>query len=72
MFCFCKYGRPKMCIIHNPKYLRDSRPRLEMELSRTMRAKYGENAVEALVGALSSITTTDQLKALISGTKEAI
>ena len=71
MYCPCKYGSPKMCPKHNKNY-RASRATLEMTLARTMRATYGENAVEALVGALSSITTTDQLKALISGTKEAI
>ena len=43
--------------------------KLEMELAKVMRDKWNDNAVEALVGALSSITTTDQLKALIEATK---
>lgn len=41
----------------------------ENELARLMRARYGENAVEALVGALSSVVTPDQLDALIAGLK---
>lgn len=41
----------------------------ENELARLMRARYGENAVEALVGALSSVVTPDQLDALITGLK---
>ena len=36
------------------------------ELARLMRAKYGDNAVEALVGALTSVTTSKQLDALIA------
>jgi len=41
----------------------------ENELARLMRSRYGENAVEALVGALSSVVTPDQLDALIAGLK---
>lgn len=37
----------------------------ENELALLMRARYGDNAVEALVGALSSIATPGQLDALI-------
>ena len=37
----------------------------ENELALLMRARYGDNAVEALVGALSSIATHGQLDALI-------
>ena len=37
----------------------------ENELALLMRARYGDNAVEALVGALSSIATPKQLDALI-------
>jgi len=37
----------------------------ENELARLMRARYGDNAVEALVGALSSVITPNQLSALI-------
>ena len=42
---------------------------LENSLSKVMRDKWGDNAVEALVGALSSITTEEQLKVLIEGNK---
>ena len=63
MFCLCHSGRKYACERH-------SRPKLEMKLAQVMRATYGENAVEALAGALSSITTTDQLRALIAKTKE--
>ena len=38
----------------------------ENELALLMRARYGDNAVEALVGALSSIATPGQLDALIA------
>ena len=38
----------------------------ENELALLMRAKYGDNAVEALVGALSSIATHEQLDVLIA------
>ena len=69
MYCPCKYGSPKMCPKHNKNY-RASRATLEMTLARTMKATYGENAVEALVGAISSITSLDQLQALINHTKE--
>jgi len=41
----------------------------ENELALLMRARYGDNAVEALVGALSSITTPEQLDALIQSLK---
>ena len=41
----------------------------ENELALLMRARYGDNAVEALVGALSSITTPEQLDALITSLK---
>jgi homoserine kinase len=34
------------------------------KLSRLAREKHGDNAVEALVGALSSVTTTEQIEAL--------
>lgn len=37
----------------------------ENELARLMRARYGDNAVEALVGTLSSVITPNQLSALI-------
>jgi hypothetical protein len=36
-----------------------------MRLALAMREKWQENAVEALVGALSSVTTEGQLEALI-------
>lgn len=38
---------------------------LETRLADVVRSKYGENGIEFLVGALSSITTEDQLKVLI-------
>ena len=38
----------------------------ENELALLMRARYGDNAVEALVGAISSIATHGQLDALIA------
>lgn len=41
----------------------------ENELALLMRARYGDNAVEALVGALSSVTTPEQLDALIQSLK---
>jgi len=41
----------------------------ENELALLMRARYGDNAVEALVGALSSVTTPEQLGALIQSLK---
>lgn len=41
----------------------------ENELALLMRARYGDNAVEALVGALSSVTTPEQLDALIVSLK---
>ena len=41
----------------------------ENELALLMRARYGDNAVEALVGVLSSVTTPDQLDALIASLK---
>ena len=44
-----------------------NRSELEVNLSKVMRDKWGDNAVEALVGALSSITTEKQLEALIEG-----
>lgn len=41
----------------------------ENELALLIRARYGDNAVEALVGALSSVTTPEQLDALIASLK---
>ena len=41
----------------------------ENELALLMRARYGDNAVEALVGALSSVTTPEQLDALMQSLK---
>jgi hypothetical protein len=38
---------------------------LETRLADVVRSKYGDNGIEFLVGALSSITTEDQLKVLI-------
>lgn len=46
--------------------MRDQDPGKENELALLMRARYGDNAVEALVGVLSSITTPEQLDALIA------
>lgn len=43
----------------------------ENELALLMRARFGDNAVEALVGALSSVTTPEQLDALIQSLKLA-
>ena len=42
---------------------------LENELAKVMRDKWGDNAVEALVGALSSVIRVDQLKVLIEANK---
>jgi len=39
---------------------------LENELARLAREKWGDNAVEALVGALSSIATDGQMSALVA------
>jgi uncharacterized protein YihD (DUF1040 family) len=39
------------------------------ELVKVMRAKWGKNSDMALAGALSSIITEDQLKALIEGNR---
>jgi hypothetical protein len=39
------------------------------ELSRTARATFGDTAVEALVGALSTVVTDEQLKVLIEAWK---
>jgi hypothetical protein len=36
-------------------------------LSKVARQRYGDNAVEALVGALSTVCTAKQLKALLNG-----
>ena len=41
----------------------------ENELAQLMRARYGSNAVEALVGALSSVITPEQLDVLIASLK---
>jgi hypothetical protein len=38
---------------------------LETRLADVVRSKYGDNGIEYLVGAISSITTEDQLKVLI-------
>jgi hypothetical protein len=38
---------------------------LETRLADVVRSKYGDNGIEFLVGAISSITTEDQLKVLI-------
>jgi hypothetical protein len=38
---------------------------LEIRLADVVRSKWGENGIEYLVGAISSITTEDQLKVLI-------
>ncbi len=35
------------------------------EICRLARSKYGSNAVEALVGVLSTVVTTEQLEALV-------
>ncbi len=43
-----------------------SNPEKENRLALLMRAKYGDNAVEALVGALSSVITPEQLDALLA------
>lgn len=39
---------------------------LENDLARLARERWGDNAVEALVGALSSIATHGQLAALVA------
>lgn len=49
-----------------------SRASKENELTLLMRAKYGGNAVEALVGALSSVITPDQLDALLASLKNEL
>ena len=36
------------------------------ELSKVARQRYGDNAVEALVGALSTVCTTNQLNVLVN------
>ena len=43
------------------------RTELEMALAEAVKKKWGDVSVEYLVGALSSITTEDQLKSLIKG-----
>lgn len=47
-----------------------SNPEKEYELALLARAVWGDNAVEFLVGALSSVTTESQLDALIAKLKE--
>jgi hypothetical protein len=37
------------------------------ELCKVARQRYGDNAVEALIGALSTVCTTNQLNALLNG-----
>jgi hypothetical protein len=39
------------------------------DLAQAMRDKYQDNAVEALVGALSTVVTEDQLKVLLEANK---
>jgi len=43
-----------------------SKADLENDLARLARERWGDNAVEALVGALSSIATYGQLAALVA------
>jgi hypothetical protein len=45
------------------------RTALEMALADAVKNKMEDNGVEFLVGALSSITTESQLKALLEGVK---
>lgn len=46
-------------------------PEILNELSVAFRRIHGDNAVEALVGALSSVTTTEQLQALLEKLNES-
>ena len=39
------------------------------DLAQAMRNRYEDNAVEALVGALASVVTDEQLKVLLEATK---
>ena len=39
------------------------------DLAQVMRDKYQDNAVEALVGALSTVVTEEQLKVLLEANK---
>ena len=47
-----------------------SRSELEVEIAKAVKEKWQDNGVEFLVGAISSIATTGQLKALLRGVKE--
>jgi len=47
-------------------------PELENELARLARVIYGENAVEFLVGALSSVTSETQVNALLGKLKKML
>ena len=47
-----------------------SNPEKENELALLARAVWGDNAVEFLVGALSSVVTESELDALIAKLKE--
>jgi hypothetical protein len=42
-----------------------TREQLEVALAESVRDKWGDNGVEYLVGALSSVTTTNQLTVLL-------
>jgi hypothetical protein len=44
---------------------------LEMLLADVVRSKWGDKGIEYLVGAISSITTDDQLTALINANLES-
>lgn len=46
-----------------------TREQLEMELAQSVKDKWGDNAVEYLVGALSSVITTEQLIVLVESNK---
>lgn len=44
---------------------------IEMLLADVVRSKWGDKGIEYLVGAISSITTTDQLTALVNAQLES-
>lgn len=46
-----------------------TREQLEVALAESVRDKWGDNAVEYLVGALSSVITTEQLTVLVESNK---
>lgn len=48
-----------------------SESELEMLLTDVVRSKWGDKGIEYLVGAISSITTTDQLTALVNAQLES-